>query len=281
MTLVDRTDHNKLAELARQRASTIADRYIPAADRQVEPSDNELPQDDGRQLASAREAMTELNGFLTENPVIQTHDQARAAGGTVERTRIALSSLAEEMKDKTTPIRAKLDEIYAAYRVVREPLEKVLVECKRRLTAYTTAEEAKRKAAAAAARREAEEAAERAQRAIAEAEDAIAAADVGECNNAGEAIADAYAAMRQAGVAERTAARTERQTTERLGSVMGGRSISMRWVEVLAVIDACAAVKAMGLTPSIAEAILTSARAFKKAHGELPPGITFTKERKI
>lgn len=41
MTLLDRTDHSRFA---REHAAQIADRYIPATDRDVAPDDNLPPE---------------------------------------------------------------------------------------------------------------------------------------------------------------------------------------------------------------------------------------------
>jgi hypothetical protein len=232
-------------------------------------------------IEQAKEALTELNAFLTENPVIEQHDQARQAGGWIERTRISLKALEDEQKDKASPLRTKLDAIYASYRVVREPLEKVLLELRRRVTAYTTAEEQRRAIEAAKAREEAERVAAEAQAAIDAANNAMAAADVGECIDAGAAIADATYLMTQANKAERTAVRVERATTVRIGSVMGGRALAARTVEVLVIADAAKAIKVMGLTDKIRDAILSSARDFRKAYEELPEGIIAEQQRSV
>lgn len=225
----------------------------------------------------AKEAMADINTFLREHPVIENHDQARAAGGWIERTRIALKSMEEERTVKVAPLIA-INESYCA---VSEPLKKILLELRRRVTAYTSAEEAKRKAEAERARRAAEEAERQAQAAIAAADDAIACADVGECTDAGTAIAEADAAIRDAGRLARSAARAERESTVRIGSVMGGRAISMRTTEVLIIDDPGRALKVLGLTEKIAEAILSSARDFRREFGELPDGVRVEQKRSV
>ena len=232
-------------------------------------------------IDSAKEAMTELSAFLKEHPVIQSHDDAKAGGAYVERTRIALGEMKTERTAKVAPLNRKLAAINDAYRTVREPLEKVLKELRRRLTDYTTAIEAARIAEAnrlAAERAEAERIAREAEK---REQDAIAAVDVGECADAGTAIQEADAAFSDFEKAARAAAIAERGVPVRLGSVMGGRSLSMRTTEALKVEDACAAIKAMGLTSKIEEAILSSARDFRKAHDELPNGVSSTYERSM
>ena len=70
-------------------------------------------------------------------------------------------------------------------------------------------------------------------------------------------------------------------TRVRIGSIMGNRALSMRTVEVLVVEDACKAIKAIGLTDKIRDAILSSAKDFRKAYDELPDGVISTQERSL
>jgi hypothetical protein len=230
----------------------------------------------------AKEALAELNNYLKEAPVIQTPKEAKEAGGWLERSRIAIKELEDERTDKVGPLNTKLKSINDLYRAVRDPLEKVTTELRRRLTAYTNAEEAKRRAEADRLRQEAEAAAEEARKAAAAADDAVASVDVGEIGvDAGGAIADADAAIRQAGIAERAALRAQRESTVRIASVMGNRALAPRTVEVLTVTDAVAAIKEMGMTAKITDAILSSARDYRKEFGELPAGIGSESKRSV
>ena len=230
-------------------------------------------------IDSAREAMDELSAWLKEHPVIQSHPEAKEGGGWVERTRIALGTMEDERKAKVDPINAKLTAINGAYRVVREPLEKTLKELRRRLTDFASAEEAKRIAELQRLADERNEAERLAREAEAREQDAIACADVGECADVGGAINEADAAFKDFEKAAKAEAIASKNVPVRLGSVMGGRSQSMRTVEVLVIEDATKAIKAIGLTEKIQQAILSSARDFKKEYGELPAGIGTTSER--
>jgi hypothetical protein len=232
-------------------------------------------------VQSAKDALIELNAYLTENPVIQDQKQAKEAGGWIKRTRDSLQSLENERTEKVGPLNVQLKALNDLYRGVRDPLEKILLELKRRVTAYATAQEDKNRAEAERLRKEAEEAAERARHAATLADDAVASVDVGECIDAGAAIADADAAIKAAGIAERTAARAEREQTARIGSVMGGKALSMRTQEVLSVTDAVAAIKCMGEWPELHDEIRKRARAYREDYGHLPEGITKTIERRM
>ena len=55
----------------------------------------------------------------------------------------------------------------------------------------------------------------------------------------------------------------------------------MRTVEVLAIENAELAIRAMGLTDKIRDAILSSARDYRREHEELPAGINATFERSL
>jgi hypothetical protein len=284
MTFVtDRTDHQRLAEqtAARLRASAIADRYIPAADRQVEPGDNAPPQDEAPAIAAATEQAALLKTFIADSPVIQTAQEAQAAATWIESTRKTLAAMEDERKPIVEPHVAEQKRINGAYRIVREPLETMLDLLRARWNKWDAAERMKREAAAAAARREAEEAAERAKQAVLAAEDAIAGAEVGELADVGTAVVDAKAAVREANQLGRAAGRAERETAVRVASTLGGRAQTSRAFKVFAVIDIHAAINAMGPTPKILEAVISSARDFYAAHDEPPAGISLTKERSI
>jgi hypothetical protein len=232
-------------------------------------------------IPSAKEAMREVSAFMADVPSIESHEQAKQGGAYVERTRIALAEMETERKVKVDPLNAQLGTINSSYRIVREPLEKILLELKRRLTNFASAEEAKRIAAAEAARKAAEEAERIAREAEAKEQEAIQNAEVGECADVGGAIAQADAAFSDFQKAQRAAARAEREQTARIPSVMGGRAQVMRDYEVLAISDAAAAIKCMGMTDKIRDAILSSARAYRGDFGQLPDGVTATTQRRM
>lgn len=232
-------------------------------------------------IDSAKEAMGELGAWLKEHPVIQSPQEAKDGGAYVERTRIALGDMEAERTEKVAPLNKELAGINGAYRLVREPLEKVLKELRRRLTDYATAIEAARIAEANRLRQEAEAKEAAAREAERLEQDAIASVDVGECADVGAAITEADQAFGEFAKANRQAAVAERNVPVRIGSVMGGKALSMRTRRVLVIEDACKALKALGLTDEISTAILRSAKHFEEAHGELPAGVVETYERSI
>lgn len=232
-------------------------------------------------IDSAREAMAELSAFLTENPVIQTPEQAKENGAYIERTRISLKAMKDEQDELTAPHLGALDAIYEPRRKVRVPLEKALEEAKRRGTAYARKIEAERERIAEAARQAAIEAERAAREAEKREQDAIAGADVGECTDVGGAIEEADAAFGDFQKATREAARAELHVPVRIRSVMGGRALSMRTHEVLTITDPHKAIIAMGMTDELADALKKAARKFREAYDMLPDGVTSTQERSL
>jgi hypothetical protein len=274
--MLDRTDHNKLA---RQHAASVADRYIPATDRAVAPSDNLPPENPA--IASATDAAALLKTFIADNPVIQTAEEAQQAATWIESTRKTLAAMEDERKPQVEPLNAALSRINGMYRLAREPLEAMLTVLRTRWNKWDAAERAKREAIAAEAQRVADEAAARAQALIDQANDAIAAADVGACEDVGTAVVDAHQAMREANKLDRAAGRADKATHVRVASTLGGKALASRRKRVIVIDDVCAAIKAIGLTEKIALAIQQSAAAFEEVHGELPAGTRETFERSI
>lgn len=232
-------------------------------------------------IDAAKEAMAELSEYLKETPVVQSYAEAKQAGGWVERTRIALKCMEDERTVRVAPLNEQLSTINGAYRVVREPLKKLYDVLCERITTYTRAEEAKRVAAAEALRKAAEEKERIARAAEAEEAAAVAGAEVGELTDIGNATIVADAAFLDYSRTNREAQRAERGVNVRIGSVMGGRSLSARTETILTIDDPCKLINAMGLSERTTESLKTDARAFFKETGEWPDGITATKQRSL
>lgn len=232
-------------------------------------------------IDSAKEAHVELSKFAEDNPVIETFEQAKTAGGFIERTRIALNAMEDERKPLVEPLNKELEAINSRYRVVKQPLEKLYELIKARVTKFNNAVETKRKADAELLRKQTEAAEQAARDAEAREKEAIEGADVGECTDVGGAIAEADGAFADYQRAGRTLAIAERNIPMRIPSAMGGKTLSMRTYEVLVIDDPAAAIVAMGLTDGIKEAIIKDAKKFRDALGELPDGVRSTQERKL
>ncbi len=298
--MLDRTNHNRLSEEATRR---IADKYIPATDRQVERDDNNPPEPVADEttvksyatalmvttpaIAFAEQALPFLSAFIADNPVFQNAEDLQRGGVWIESARKTLAALEDERKPKVEPLNAALAIINEPYRRVRQEIEgtkqakgllEILVD---RWNAGEKAERKRREAIAEAARLEAEEAARVAQELIDRANDAIAGAEVGECADAGTAVIEAKAAIRDANILDRTANRAEKETHVRVASQLGGRALAPRSEWVLTIDDPGQLITAMGLSERTADSLRTDARAFFKATGEWPEGLTATKDRSI
>jgi hypothetical protein len=310
--MLDRTNHERLAAqaTARMQAAIIADRYISRTDNNPpQPLESENfeslddleraaitaeaagPDDDfsqvaidpDKQLKGAAEAFAELKAWMTETPVIQTPATAKLGADWKHRTSIALKGADDERDAKVRPLNEKVKAENAKYKAVTKPLTDLFDQLRARLTAHERAETAKREAAAALVRQQAEEAARIAQEAEAQLAEAVDDAAQGAEADVGSAIEAVEAAMHEAGRLQRQAAVAERDSHVRIPSAMG-RAVSARTYRELIVADVEAAILAirhMGLTERLADAICLEAKAFKATWGELPEGVTENVEKRI
>lgn len=229
---------------------------------------------------TAAEVTQELSAWLSESPVIENTDQAKEAKVFIDRGSLCVRDLEDERFSKVGPLNDQVKKINDYYKGPRELLKTVVEELKYRLTKFLAIEEAKRKAIAQAAREAAQDAERRAREAEQVEQERLGSADSGELGidvaahvvEADRAFADYEKAERQAAIAEK----------ESHVKVTGGfsRALSLKSVETPLVEDAYKAIKAMGVTPYISEAIIKSARLYKKQHGAYPPGIGVKIERK-
>lgn len=289
--MLDRTNHNRLSEEATRR---LADKYIPAAGRDVTRTDNLPPEPIVNEAAvksyatalmvstpaitSARDALPLLKAFIADNPVFQNAADLQRGGVWIESARKTLAALEDERKPKVEPLNAALAIINEPYRLIKQEIEgtkqakgllEILVD---RWNKGEKAERQRREAIAEAARLEAEEAARVAQALIDQANDAIAAADVGACEDVGSAVIDAKTAIRDANFLDRTANRAEKETHVRVASQLGGRALAPRERAIIVIDDLAAAIEAIGPVENILIAVRQSAKAFKEANGKLPKG---------
>jgi hypothetical protein len=223
----------------------------------------------------ARDFYVSLSGFLKETPVIESHDDAKKGATFVESARRTIGEMEDTRKALVGPLNDEVKAINEQFRVPRESIQGIMDELKRRLTAFAQAEEARRLQEAEAKRLAAEEAERLAREAEAIEQDAIACVDVGELGvNVATAIVQADRAFLDFKRADRAAVRAEKQIPVRLAGGFG-RAVSMRKTETLILNDPCEAIK------SIKEAILSSARDYRKLNGSLPAGVSAETERQF
>lgn len=228
----------------------------------------------------ARDLAGDMNKWLSDNPVIQSEDQAREAKAIRDRAVNAVKDMEDEREAKVKPLNEQVKGINEEYRPHRDTLKSVLVELLARLTAYSLHEEQKRIKAADEARKRAAEAEQRAR----EAEDrerlAKEEASAGVVTDIAGSTREADEAFDLYKRASREAARAERETKVR---VAGGfqRALGLRDKEVLIITDPIAALNEMGMTDKVEAAILSSAREYRRITGDLPLGIIAKTERSL
>jgi hypothetical protein len=261
-TMLDRTDRNRLDEAGNARFG-IGGNHPPGM------------------IELAQGTISALADYLRDHPVISTEEEAREAKLLKDRADLAIKDMEDERDRLVRPLNTQVAEINGRYRPVRDPLTRVIAELKGRLTKFVQGEERRRQALAEAAQRVAAEKALLARQAEEAERAAKEEAEQGVCDvDVGGAITDADHAFADYEKAERTAARAERDTHVKIGGGFG-RALSQRTHEVLTITDVHAAIDDMGLTEPLREAILTAARAYRKAIGELPDGIVSHQERSL
>lgn len=229
----------------------------------------------------AHKAVTAISAWMRDNPVIQDEDAAREGKAQADRANTNLKSLEDERDALVRPLNAQVKAINDRYRTPRTNLEDVRNELVDRLTGYAKALERKRLQEAEAVRKAAAEAAQAVLDAEQREREAHEEARQGVCDiDVAAVTVEANAAFARFEKAAHVAARADRDTKVRLG---GGfdRVMTLRNHEVLTVTDWNAAIEEMGLTDDITEAVIKSARAYRKALGELPAGINATNERSL
>ena len=231
--------------------------------------------------ATAIDVAKNISAWMSENPVIQTEDSARDAKVWLDRGKLCVKDLEDERDGKVRPLNEQVQGINAYYRHPRETLQKILQEISQRISSYIREEERKRVAAAAEARRIAEEAERRAREAEAAEQEALRSASAGELGlDIASHVVAADDAFHEAQVAARQAALAERESHVKIGGGLS-RAVSLKQKETLILDNPIAAIKAIGMTDGIRNAILSAARAYRKLNNKLPSGISVKIEETI
>ena len=234
-----------------------------------------------------------LRQHLKDFPVVADEDEARKSKLVLDRCVVALKAIEDERKSKVDPLNVQVKAINAEYHEVHNTdsnrpglWDRPLNALRARLNIFMREEERKRIAVAEAARRALEEAERLAREAEAREKEAAETAAAGVCDvDIAAATEEADSAFSQFKRASRFAQRAERDTRVRVGGGLGKVS-TLRSKEILSVTDWKTAVDEMrdddGEIPAvIADAILTAARAYRKAFERLPAGISQSFDRSI
>ncbi len=236
----------------------------------------------------AQSVIDELNGWLSEHPVIQSEDEAREAKPLIDRARAALVEIETERNKQVAPLNVQVSMINLEHKKYHNTdktkpglFDKVLGAVLQRINAFMLIEEAKRRKEAENARLLAEAAEKAAREAEAREKEVHEDASMGVAGlDLGQATEEADRAFGDFQQASRFAALAQKNAKVKIGGGFG-RSISIRDREVLIVTDWKRAIDQLGLTDQIKESILTSARNYRREYGCLPEGIEITKERTV
>lgn len=240
------------------------------------PGDNKPP----GPIDAARETYRALAKFLTDNPVIENEESAAAAKLVFDRVKGSLADLENAKATESKPLYDAWKAKIAEFANPIERVTKLFGELRARMTAYALAEEQKRLAIAAEKVRIAEEAeakareAERLEREAKEEAMAGVVVDVaGAIAAADDAFDDFQRAARGAVVADR----------DSHVKITGGvsRAAGLRKKTIVNIDDPAAVLAAVGMSDDIRDALIKSARAYKKLNGKWPAGVSTDEERSI
>ena len=237
----------------------------------------------------ARETMDEINKWMALHPVVLTEQDARDAKLLVDRAKTALEAVEAERDSKVRPLNDTVSAINAEYKSYHNPdgkksgkwgsFDRIANELKDRFSTYLKSEEDKRIAAVREAERIAQAALDAAREAERKEREAIENARVGELGvNVAEVTKEADTAFKAFEQAARVADIAHVDTRFKVG---GGylKPVGLRTAKTLVVTDLKEAITEIGLTGKINEAVLSSARDYRKLYNRLPAGINEVEER--
>jgi len=229
----------------------------------------------------AKATTTALSTWMASHPAVETEEAAREAKALVDRAKAAWQAMEDERDAAVRPLNTRVKAINDSFKPARTTLEKLRDMLTQRIEDFIRRQEVERQRIAEKARRTAAALAEAAMEAERRRQEAIEDAAQGVCDIDLAAVHDeAEQTISDLARAARVVQRADRDAKVRIGGGFG-RVMTMRNSKVLTVTNWKAAIEEMGLTDGIAEAILTAARAYKKACGDFPAGITETTDRSL
>jgi molecular chaperone GrpE (heat shock protein) len=221
----------------------------------------------------AQAAANDLAAFLKNNPAFVDRDSARRGKLHRDRLYASIKDVGEAEKAEQKPLKDQLEAIQTRYVPIALKLSNLKTELNERIDAFLKRERDALAIEAAEKIRVAEEmrltaraAEERLNQTKDDAKQGVFGDIGGAIDDASKAIAQAARAQRQAAVALRDSA------TVRLGGGFG-RAVGIRAKKRLVLTDWEAALKVIGLTESLQDAILTASRHYHREHGAWPRGV--------
>jgi hypothetical protein len=235
-------------------------------------------------ISSARIMWTDLSKWLETTPVIVDDKAAAEAKTFLDRAKATLADLNQAKEIESKPLFEAHRAAVAKYKKPYDLIDALRTQLGSRIKAWLDKLEAERLAALAKARAERDEAERIAREKEAAEKEAIENAAVGECTDVAGATAQADAAFDAFKKADRAETRADKAASNvRLGGGFS-RSVSVRKVAVPLIDDLEAAIKvlqAVGLTDKVREALISSARDWKKLKGDWPAGIRETIDERV
>lgn len=220
--------------------------------------------------------------FLKDNPIVESETTALSANETLAIGKSTLKALEIAEGAEADPLYSQWKAAKAKYKPAIDGMKKIVDEVAARLTEFMKAEQRRRQQEADEKRRiaeEAEHAAREAERLEAEARENASVGEVG---------VDVAGAIEQADTAFDTFKKTARDATlaeknadVRFKSRFAAKATTLRTIKTLVLTDATKAIAAIGITEKIQEAILSSARDYRKTNNLLPDGVTETEDQTL
>lgn len=224
-------------------------------------------------IDTAGDTTKDLSDWMAEHPVVQTEEEAREAKVFIDRGKLCLKDLDDERDGKVRPLNERVKEINASYKPAKENLTTLVGLLGIRVAQFMRDERERREKIAQEAARVAAEAEQRAREAERVEQENIASANSGELGvNLVESTEAANQAFRDFEVASRQALIADKETHVKISGGFS-RAISLKKKETLSVTNGELALRSIGLTEDIQEAIIKSARAYRKLNGHLPRGV--------
>lgn len=220
--------------------------------------------------------------FLKDNPVVENETIALSANETLAIGKSTLTALELAEGAEADPLYKQWRAAKAKYKPAIDGMKKIVDEVAARLKDFMLTEECRRQREADEKRRiaeKAERAAREAERLEAEARENAAVGEVGV--DVAQAIERADTAFDAFKKTDREATLAERDANVRFKSRFAAKATSLRTVKTLVLTDATKAIAVMGVTEKIQEAILSSARDYRKTNNLLPDGVTEAEERTL
>ena len=230
------------------------------------------------QIESSEEVAAALGGWLLANPVVGAGPAAVEGALHFDRARLYLADLDAERKVRVEPLNKQVAEINDEYRQPRAYVEKLRKLVGERLNVWRATEEDKRRQEVEEISRRAAETERQAREAEAREREAAEDARLGVEVDVAAVTQAADTKFAEHQSTQRELARAQNNITPKVRGVTG-RTIATRFEEELVIKNADVALRRIGWSERMLDALIKEARAYRKRCGSLPDGIASKGER--